>query len=89
MPGTPWFTSTRIHQFLEEYEILATQMQYTDWQKARHVVDYVSPELKDQIYYMIPYEDEDWAVLQAHLIKRFDSKDRPHFRQELEQLVKE
>ncbi|KAJ1679493.1 hypothetical protein EV182_001934, partial [Spiromyces aspiralis] len=45
--------------------------------------------LKDRIYYTIPYEEEDWAALQAHLIKHFDSKDCLHFQQELEQLVKE
>ncbi|KAJ1676372.1 hypothetical protein EV182_008320, partial [Spiromyces aspiralis] len=86
--GIPWFTGTRVHQFLEDYETLAARMQYTDRQKARHVVDYMSPELKERVYYTIQYEDEDWEALKAHLIKRFDSQDRPRFRQELERLVK-
>ncbi|KAJ1677831.1 hypothetical protein EV182_005347, partial [Spiromyces aspiralis] len=78
-----------VHQFLEEYKILAMWMQYTDQQKACHVVDYVSPELKEWIYHMIPYKDEDWAALQAHLVKRFDFKDHSCSQQELEQLIKE
>ncbi|KAJ1675457.1 hypothetical protein EV182_001226 [Spiromyces aspiralis] len=89
MPGIPWFTGNHVHQFLEDYEALAARMQYTNQQKARHVINYMSPELKDRVYYTIQYEDEDWAALKAHLIKRFDSQDRPRFRQELERLVKE
>ncbi|KAJ1670907.1 hypothetical protein EV182_007938, partial [Spiromyces aspiralis] len=51
-----------------DYKTLAARMQYTDWQKARHVVDYMSPELKERVYYTIQYEYEDWEALKAHLI---------------------
>ncbi|KAJ1677869.1 hypothetical protein EV182_005269 [Spiromyces aspiralis] len=87
MPGVPRFTGTRIRQFLEDYEALATRMQYSDREKARRVVDYVVPELQDSIYYTIQYEDEDWPALRAHLIKRHDSPDRTRFRQELNELT--
>ncbi|KAJ1669836.1 hypothetical protein EV182_008568, partial [Spiromyces aspiralis] len=59
VPCIPWFTGTRFRQFLEDYEVLAAWMQYTDREKARRIADYVVPELKDEIYYTIEYEDGD------------------------------
>ncbi|KAJ1673829.1 hypothetical protein EV182_004478, partial [Spiromyces aspiralis] len=87
MPSILQFTGTHIRQFLEDYEALAMQMQYSNREKAHRVVDYVVPEIQDSIYYTIQYEDEDWPALQAHLIKRHNSPDCTHFQQELNELT--
>ncbi|KAJ1676599.1 hypothetical protein EV182_007859, partial [Spiromyces aspiralis] len=91
-PGVPcilWFTGTRFRQFLEDYEVLAARMQYTDREKARRIADYVVPELRNEIYYTIEYEDGDWTALRALLIEQFDTPDRLLFQQELDMLTEE
>ncbi|KAJ1674441.1 hypothetical protein EV182_003267, partial [Spiromyces aspiralis] len=87
--GAPWFSGTRIQEFLDDYEVLAERMQYTDREKARRMIDYVASELQDDIRLTVEYEDGDWSGLRDILIEQYDLLDQPCYRQDLDDLTEE
>ncbi|KAJ1679670.1 hypothetical protein EV182_001578, partial [Spiromyces aspiralis] len=55
----------------------------------RHVVDYITPELQDEIKFTVEYEDGDWSGLRAILLEQYDLLNQPHYYQYLYELTEE
>ena len=75
MPGSPFFSSSNISDFLKTWECFCEDFQLLDENRIRRISRYFGADLRDYIKTLKNYVLRDWSGLKRILLREFRDRD--------------
>ena len=75
MPGSPFFSSSNISDFLETWEYFCEDFQLSDEDRIKRISRYFGADLRDYVKTLKNYMLRDWSGFKRILLREFRDRD--------------